>query len=34
MVRLLAKQMFYSFLTSKKISDKEYEHVLKILNAF
>ena len=28
------KKMFYSSLTSKKISDKEYEHVLKVWNKF
>ena len=25
---------FYSFLTSKKISNKEYEHLLKVWNKF
>ena len=28
------KEKFYSSLTSKKISDKEYEHVLKMWNKF
>ena len=31
---LLSKETFYSFLTSKKISDKEYEHVLNVWNKF
>ena len=31
---LLIKEKFYSSLTCKKISDKEYEYVLKIWNAF
>ena len=28
------KEKFYSSLTGKKISDKEYEHVLKVWNKF
>ena len=28
------KEKFYSFLTGKKINDKEYEHVLKIWNNY
>ena len=30
--QLLRKEMFYSSLTGKKISDKEYEHVFKLWN--
>ena len=30
--RLSGKEQFYSSLTGKKISDKKYEHVLKILD--
>ena len=29
-----SKEKFYSSLTGKKISDKEYEHVLKVWNKF
>ena len=28
------KENFYSSLTGKKISDKEYDHVLKVCNKF
>ena len=31
---LRRKEKFYSLLTGKKISDKEYERVLKVLNKF
>ena len=31
---LPSKEKFYSLLTGKKISDKEYEHVLKVWNKF
>ena len=31
---LQSKKKFYSSLTDKKISDKEYEHVLKVWNKF
>ena len=31
---LLSKEKFYSSLTGKKISDKEYENVLKVWNKF
>ena len=31
---LQSKEKFYSSLTDKKISDKEYEHVLKVWNKF
>ena len=31
---LRLKEKFYSALTSRKISDKEYEHVLKVWNTF
>ena len=32
--QLPRKEKFYSSLTGKKISDKEYEHVHKVLNKF
>ena len=32
--QLTSKEKFYSLLTGKKISDKEYERVLKVLNKF
>ena len=32
--QLPSKEKFYSSLTSKKISNKEYEHVLKVWNGF
>ena len=32
--QLPSKERFYSSLTGKKISDKEYEHVLKVWNIF
>ena len=32
--QLTSKEKFYSLLTGKKISDKEYERVLKALNKF
>ena len=28
--KLFSKEKFYSFLTNKKINDKEYEHALNI----
>ena len=31
---LPSKEKFYSSLTGKKISDNEYEHVLKVWNTF
>ena len=31
---LPSKEKFYSSLTDKKISDKEYDHVLKVWNKF
>ena len=31
---LRSKENFYSFLTGKKIGEKEYEHVLKVWNKF
>ena len=31
---LLSKEKFYSSLTDRKISDKEYDHVLKVWNKF
>ena len=31
---LPGKEKFYSFLRGNKISDKEYEHVLKVQNRF
>ena len=31
---LPSKEKFYSSLTDKKISDKEYDHVLKVRNKF
>ena len=31
---LLSKEKFYSFLTSKNISDKEYEHLFNVWNKF
>ena len=31
---LASKGKFYSSLTGKKISDKEYKHVLKVWNKF
>ena len=31
---LPSKEKFYSLLTGKKISDKEYEHALKVCNKF
>ena len=30
--KLPSKERFYSFLTSKNISDKEYEHALNVEN--
>ena len=32
--QLPSKEKFYSSLTGKNISDKEYEHVLKVWNIF
>ena len=32
--KLPSKQNFYILLTSKKISDKNYEHVLEVWNIF
>ena len=32
--QLLSKEKFYSSLTDKKFSDKEYEHVLKVWSKF
>ena len=32
--RLLNKEKFYSLLADKKVSDKEYEHVLKVWDMF
>ena len=32
--QLPSKEKFYSFLTGKKISGKEYDHVLKVWNKF
>ena len=32
--KLLSKEKFYSSLTGKKISDKEYDHVLNVWNKF
>ena len=31
---LPSKENFYSLLTSKKINDKDYEHVLQVWNGF
>ena len=31
---LSSKEMFFSSLASKKISDKAYEHILKVWNAY
>ena len=32
--QLPTKEKFYSLLTSKKVSDKEYEHILNVWNKF
>ena len=32
--QLANKEKFYNLITSKKISDKEYEHVFKVWNKF